>query len=60
MRALVRDETHDELNDASCILLQELGFVLDRWPEIRPVLKTDPENGAWEWDEQTRRYLPAS
>ena len=59
-RALVGDETDDELNDASYILLQTLGFVLDRWPELRPVLKTDPENGSWEWDEQTRRYLPAS
>jgi hypothetical protein len=58
-RALVGDETADELNDAACILLQELGFVLDRWPELRPVFKTDPENGGWEWDEQTRRYLPA-
>jgi hypothetical protein len=59
-RALVGDETDDELNDASCILLQELGFVLDRWPELRPVLKTDPGNGGWEWNEQTRQYLPAS
>ncbi len=59
-RALVGDETDDELNDASFILLQELGFVLDRWPELRSVLKTDPDNGGWEWDEQTRRYLPAS
>ena len=59
-RALVGDETDDELNDASYILLQTLGFALDRWPELRPVLKTDPENGSWEWDEQTRRYLPAS
>jgi hypothetical protein len=40
--------------------VQALGFVLDRWPELRPVFKTDPENGGWEWDEPTRRYLPAS
>jgi hypothetical protein len=59
-RALVGDETDDELNDASYILLQTLGFVLNRWPGLRPVLKTDPENGGWECDEQTRRYLPAT
>jgi hypothetical protein len=45
-RALVGDETDDELNHASGILLQELGFVLDRWPEIRPVIKTIPRTAA--------------
>jgi hypothetical protein len=59
-RALAGDESDEELNEASGILLQALGFVLDRWPELRPVLRTDPENGSWEWDEQTRRYLPAA
>lgn len=58
-RALIGDETDEELDDVSSILLQSLGFVLDRWPELRPVLKTDPDNGGWEWDEQTGRYLPA-
>lgn len=59
-RALMGDETDDELSDASCIMPQALGFVLDRWPELRPVFETDPGNRGWEWDEQTRRYLPAS
>lgn len=59
-RALAGDESDDELSEASSILLQALGFVLDRWPELRPVFSTDPENGGWEWDEQARRYRPAS
>ena len=59
-RALVGDETDDEANDASGILMQALGFVLDRWPELRPVFKTDPRNGGWEWDEQTSRYRSVS
>lgn len=59
-RALVGDESDDELNDASCILLQALGYLLDRWPELRSVFKTDLENASWKWDEQTSRYLPAS
>jgi hypothetical protein len=56
----VGDETDDELNDASGILPQQLGFVLDRWPELRPGLETHPDNGGWEWNEQARRYLPVS
>jgi hypothetical protein len=59
-RALAEDETDGELDDASSILLQSLGYVLDRWPELRPVFRTDPGNGGWAWDEQTGQYLPVS
>lgn len=58
-RAMVGDETDDEINDASNVLLQDLGYLLDRWPELRPVFKTDPRNGEWVWDPETSTYVEA-
>lgn len=58
-RALVGDESHDEVDDPDNALLQDVGFVLDRWPELRPVFETDPANGEWAWDEESERYVPA-
>lgn len=58
-RAMVGDETDDEINDAANVLLQDLGYLLDRWPELRPVFKTDPQNGEWVWDDDSSQYVPA-
>ncbi len=58
-RAMVGDETDDEINDAANVLLQDLGYLLDRWPELRPVFKTDPQNGEWAWDDASSQYVPA-
>lgn len=57
-RALVGDESDEEVNDAANVLRQAVGFLLDRWPELRPVFETDPGNGQWSWDERSGRYLP--
>ena len=57
-RAMVGDETQAEVDEHKNILFQELGYLLDRWPELLPVLKTDPHNGAWVWDEAEGRYVP--
>lgn len=59
-RALVGDESHEEVDDPANVLLQALGFLLDRWPELRPVLETDPTNGAWAWDGEVERYVPVA
>lgn len=56
-RAMVGDESDAELEDPAGVLLQAVGFVLDRWPELRPVFQTDPNNGGWAWDERSGRYL---
>jgi hypothetical protein len=56
-RALVGDETDAELDDPENILLQQLGFVLDRWPELRPVFQTDLAHSEWSWDEQSGCYV---
>ena len=56
-RALIGDESDEELDNPHNILLQPVGFLLDRWPELRPVFHTDPQNGAWSWDEPSRRYI---
>ena len=57
-RALVGDESAEEVDDPDNVLLQALGFLLDRWPELRPVLETDPRNGSWAWDAGAGRYVP--
>jgi hypothetical protein len=59
-RALVGDESHEEVDDPDNVLLQAVGFLLDRWPELRPVLETDPRNGSWAWDAETERYVPVA
>lgn len=58
-RAMVGDETDDEINDAANVLLQDLRYLLDRWPELRSVFKTDPQNGEWVWDDASSQYVPA-
>ena len=56
-RAMVGDETDDEINDPSNVLLQNLGYLIDRWPELRPVFKTEPRNGSWIWDAIQSKYV---
>nr|WP_300681103.1 DUF2185 domain-containing protein [Nocardioides sp.] len=56
-RALVGDETDEETNDPHNILIQPLGFLLDRWPELRPLLESEPDHGAWEWDNEAGLYI---
>jgi hypothetical protein len=56
-RAMVGDETDDEVNDAASVLLQDVGFLLDRWPELRVVFETDPRNGEWVWDPESAIYV---
>jgi hypothetical protein len=58
-RALVGDEPDEEVNDPANVLPQQVGFLLERWPELRPVFATDPDNGGWSWDERSGRYRPA-
>jgi hypothetical protein len=56
-RALAGDEPGDEAHGPANILLQAVGFLLGRWPELRPVFETDPDNGHWSWDEASQRYV---
>lgn len=56
---MVGDETEEELDDSGAFLLQELDFVLARWPELEPVFAVDEERSSWEWDESSGSYLPA-
>jgi hypothetical protein len=57
-RALVGDESEEEVDDPENVLLQHVGFLLDRWPELRPVFETDPRNGAWAWDAGSGTFTP--
>jgi hypothetical protein len=52
-RLFVGDETEAETADPDNILVQALGFLVDRWPELRPVLDAD---GEWGWDPAAGAY----
>ncbi|WP_188836394.1 immunity protein Imm33 domain-containing protein [Flexivirga endophytica] len=56
-RAMVGDESDDEINNPDNVLLQDLGFLLDRWPDLKPVLQTDPQNGEWFWNDDSETYV---
>jgi hypothetical protein len=57
--ALIGDESEEELADPTRLRAQELGYVLDRWPELRPVFETDPSNGEWVWQDHAGCYVQA-
>lgn len=59
-QALVGDETDAEVGNSANVLLQPLGYLIDRWPELRAVFRTDPVNGDWTWDDAKACYLPLS
>lgn len=54
---LVGDESDAELSDATNILMQSLGFVADRWPELRPMLDAGEVGSEWVWNETTKTYV---
>jgi len=56
---MVGDETDDEINNPDNVLLQALGFLLDRWPELKAVLETDGRTREWLWDTDSATYLAA-
>ncbi len=59
-RALVGDETAAEADDPGSILVQQVGHLLRRWPELRPLVEAEPPEGAWEWDEEKGAYVESS
>lgn len=56
-QVLVGDETDEEFSDASNVLLQPLGFVADRWPELRPMFDAGEVGSEWVWDESSNAYV---
>lgn len=54
---LVGDESGAELNDAGQVLLQPLGFVLERWPELRVPFADQDERSEWGWAPDTGTYV---
>lgn len=56
-QVLVGDETHDELDDTSNVLLQPLGFLSDRWPGIRLVFEAGEVGSEWVWDDARASYV---
>lgn len=59
-QVLVGDETDEELSDASNVLLQPLGFVADRWPELRSMFDAGEVGSEWVWDDTTSAYVRLS
>lgn len=56
-QVLVGDETGAELDDASSALLQPLGLLVDRWPELRPMFDAGEVDSEWVWDDATNAYV---
>lgn len=56
-QVLVGDESEAELNDATQVLLQPAGFVLDRWPELRVPFSDQDERSEWSWDPGVAAYV---
>ena len=56
-QVLVGDETEEELSDAANVLVQPLGFVADRWPELRRMFDEGEVGSEWVWDEQSSAYV---
>jgi hypothetical protein len=56
-QVLVGDETDEELSDASNVLVQPLGFVADRWPELRPMFDAGEVGSEWVWDDAANAYV---
>lgn len=57
-QVLIGDETDEELDDSSNILLQALGFVVNRWPELRAVFTAGEIGSEWVWDDEQATYVP--
>jgi hypothetical protein len=56
--ALIGDETPEELDDPRSLLSQDVGLLLDRWPELRPVFATEAPESEWTWDDARQQYVP--
>jgi hypothetical protein len=55
---LVGDETRQELDDPDALVSLEVGALLDRWPELRPVFDSQDPESQWMWDDETKLYTP--
>lgn len=55
---MVGDETDDELNDPANVLVQSLGFVSRRWPDLVAVFTASRPAGEWDWDLPLGAYVP--
>ena len=51
------DETDEWLNQPGHCQIAHVAHVLDRWPELVPVLANGRANSAWEWHAERGAYL---
>ena len=58
--ALVGDESPQELDDPGALVSLEVGALLERWPELGPVLESGTSESQWAWDEEQRQYVPVT
>lgn len=56
-QVLVGDESDAELNDPNQVLLQQVGFVLERWPELRVPFGDQTVRSEWAWDPDAATYV---
>jgi hypothetical protein len=56
-RFLEGHETDEWLNAAGNCVMEHLGHMSQRWPELRGPLADERERSTWEWDEQRGAYV---
>ncbi|MEV0794401.1 DUF2185 domain-containing protein [Kribbella sp. NPDC050459] len=54
---MVGDETQEETDNPANVLVQPMGFVLDRWPELAPVFSTGTVQSEWKRNEASNSYV---
>ena len=54
---LYGSETDAWLNEEGHCVMQHLGHILERWPELEPVLADERTRSAWDWDADAERYV---
>lgn len=57
-RAVVGDESPADADDPASIVLASVAEMIERWPELRPVLASPEADGTWGWDPGAREYVP--
>jgi hypothetical protein len=55
--AAIGYETDEEMDDSNNFLAQQVGYLTDRWPELRHPLETSGPGAEWHWDDATGAYV---
>jgi hypothetical protein len=55
-----RHDNDEFAEDPENLILWELGWITDKFPPLEALFASDPEEGQWWWDEDTKSYRARS